>query len=175
MGQRRALPNKGMKLTKLERIGALQLIPGVRPTGLRRQDRLTDDGLPATDCRLEGCETPCRWGEGKSYGPPACRLRTTGLEAWNRGRGESVDQERRTAGLNDSGSTRGADAKIRGHESPACRLRISGDGLRYFGRPNKGMKLTKPESIGASQLIPGVRQTVGSAQGGLTSPGGREC
>jgi hypothetical protein len=60
---------------------ALQLIPGVRPTGLRRQSRLTDDGLPATDCRLEGCETPWRWGEGESYGPLACRLRTTGLEA----------------------------------------------------------------------------------------------
>jgi hypothetical protein len=26
---------------------------------------------------------------------------------------------------------------------------------------NKGMKLTRPERIGASQLIPGVRPTVG--------------
>jgi hypothetical protein len=26
---------------------------------------------------------------------------------------------------------------------------------------NKGMKLTKPEHIGALQLIPGVRQTLG--------------
>jgi hypothetical protein len=25
--------------------------------------------------------------------------------------------------------------------------------------PNKGMKLTRPERIGASQLIPGVRRT----------------
>ena len=76
-----APPNKGMKLTSVERIGRSQLIPGVRPTGLRRQNRLTDDGLPATECWLEGCETPYRWSEGKSYGPPACRLRTTGLEA----------------------------------------------------------------------------------------------
>jgi hypothetical protein len=29
------------------------------------------------------------------------------------------------------------------------------------GRPNKGMKLTKPERIGALQLIPGVRRTCG--------------
>jgi hypothetical protein len=29
-GMRTTPPNKGMKLTKLERIGALQLIPGVR-------------------------------------------------------------------------------------------------------------------------------------------------
>ena len=28
-----------------------------------------------------------------------------------------------------------------------------------LGRPNKGMKLTRPERIGASQLIPGVRRT----------------
>jgi hypothetical protein len=31
------LPNKGMKLTKPERIGALQLIPGVRPTVRERR------------------------------------------------------------------------------------------------------------------------------------------
>jgi hypothetical protein len=72
--------NKGMKLTKPERNGALQLIPGVRPTGLRRQGRLTDNGLPATDFGLEGCET--RSGEAREratdrrpvgYGPPAWR------------------------------------------------------------------------------------------------------
>jgi hypothetical protein len=53
--------NKGMKLTKLERIGALQLIPGVRPTGLRRQNGLSDDGLPATDCRLEAAKHRVGW------------------------------------------------------------------------------------------------------------------
>jgi hypothetical protein len=30
--------------------------------------------------------------------------------------------------------------------------------------PNKGMKLTKPERIGASQLIPGVGPTFASAK-----------
>jgi hypothetical protein len=154
------LPNKGMKLTRPERIGALQLIPGVRPTGLRRQDRLTDDGLPATDCWLEGCETRYRWSEGMSYGPLACRLRTTGLKACNRGRGESVDQELRTAGLSASGSTRVADAKTRGHESPACRFPDLRRRTAFLWRPNKGMKLTKPERKGALQLIPGVRRTM---------------
>jgi hypothetical protein len=35
------------------------------------------------------------------------------------------------------------------------------------GRPNKGMKLTKPEHIGALQLIPGVVRTMPRAMGGL--------
>jgi hypothetical protein len=32
--------------------------------------------------------------------------------------------------------------------------------VRMSERSNKGMKLTKPERIGALQLIPGVRQTL---------------
>jgi hypothetical protein len=80
-----------------------------------------------------------------------------------------VDQELRTAGLSASGSTRVADAKTRGHESPACRLRISGDGRALLWRPNKGMKLTKPEHIEALQLIPGVRRTVEGRASSLLS------
>jgi hypothetical protein len=33
------------------------------------------------------------------------------------------------------------------------------------GLPNKGMKLTKPEPIGALQLIPGVGRTEGEEEG----------
>ena len=40
---------------------------------------------------------------------------------------------------------------------------------RTEGPPNKGMKLTKPERIGALQLIPGVRLTRGGAPGSTDS------
>jgi hypothetical protein len=45
-------PNEGMKLTRPERIGALQLIPGVRPTSgwtRRRPQRILKLRIPACE------------------------------------------------------------------------------------------------------------------------------
>jgi hypothetical protein len=48
------------------------------------------------------------------------------------------------------------------------------------GPPNKGMKLTKPERIGALQLIPGVLRTIVGSRGGepvskVVGFGGTSC
>ena len=43
------------------------------------------------------------------------------------------------------------------------------------GRPNKVMKLTRPEPIGASQLIPGVRRLTRGARPGATSGFSGDC
>jgi hypothetical protein len=48
-----------------------------------------------------------------------------------------------------------------GHTSVVARLVVQLKTGRRHTLSNKGMKLTKPEHIGASQLIPGVRRTNG--------------
>ena len=46
-----------------------------------------------------------------------------------------------------------------GHTSVVARSVVQRKACRRRTLSNKGMKLTKPERIGASQLIPGVRRT----------------
>jgi hypothetical protein len=135
------LPNKGMKLTKPERIGALQLIPGVRRTN-------GDIGWPAWST-----EAGTDAGVAQRTAGPVARHNDQQSRCGQR---HGADRAGRRAVLLPG----------RAHEAGVALTRLRtdggyGNGAGQSGRSsNKGMKLTSVERIERSQLIPGVRRTV---------------
>jgi hypothetical protein len=163
---------------------ASQLIRGVRRTGPSRRytssgwvavHRLTSYGLTATES-----------GRGfADYGSPATdrRLRIAGLG------GEARRDRLRTAAMCSVGIAGGA--LVKDHRCSVATERPRQTGVATRPPPNKGMKLTKlsaawlpawtcrlmpapsrSDAGTASQLIPGVRQTV---RGGRRHDGIRQC